>query len=372
MAVSSENKAIDNQLNSKLRDNRTKFDKKYPYISVIITVHDRREFIKEAIFSVINQTLNRALYEIIVVKNFEDEEIDKIIVEKGLINLTVRVDSLIGYDLSRAIEKAQGDIIAFLDDDDLFMANKLELVYKVFMENKDLAYFHNNDYFIDDNGNQAAFWMNSIDQDLTLNDINSFSEMWGLQRKGLVFNMSSISIKRNKIMEYLKQLKNINTNPDDFMFLISTLGKGSLIILSGEKLTKYRLHNSASINLNNNRNEFLNHKIKRLKDSISEEKIILVSINKNKIYSLFVKFALIIDRINLHLLDNKNDIKLNDLMFYSLMSFKIKSLKSKRDCLYHLTMFILSKISYVRVREFYRNRSFKYNQNIISGYLKTK
>lgn len=372
MTVPLEDKPIESELNNELHDRSSKFDKKYPYISVIITVHDRKEFIKEAIYSVINQTLNRALYEIIVVKNFDDQEIDKIILEENIINIKVKVHSLIGDDLSRAIEKAKGDVIAFLDDDDLFMDNKLEIVYRTFMEQKNLVYFHNDEYFIDDNGNQAKFWLNNGNEDLILKDIKSFSEMWKLQKEGLVFNMSSISIKRNKIIEYLRQLEEINTNQDDFMFLVSTLENDGIIMLSGEKLTKYRLHNSASINLNNDRDEFLNHKIGRLKDSIVEEKIIIVPLDRNKIYRMFVKFVLIIDRINLHLLDNKDDIKLNDLIFYSFMSFKIKSLKSKRDCLYHLTLFILSKISYDQVREFYRSRSFKYNQNITSRYLKSK
>jgi cellulose synthase/poly-beta-1,6-N-acetylglucosamine synthase-like glycosyltransferase len=43
-----------------------KNDKK-PYISVIITAHDRKEFLKEAINSVINQTLDKSFYEFIVV-----------------------------------------------------------------------------------------------------------------------------------------------------------------------------------------------------------------------------------------------------------------------------------------------------------------
>jgi glycosyltransferase involved in cell wall biosynthesis len=41
-----------------------------PYISVIITAHNRKEFLKEAIQSALNQTLERSNYEILVIKNF--------------------------------------------------------------------------------------------------------------------------------------------------------------------------------------------------------------------------------------------------------------------------------------------------------------
>ena len=46
-----------------------------PFISVV-TAYSRREFLKYAVKSVINQTLDKSLYEIIVVKNFRDPEVD--------------------------------------------------------------------------------------------------------------------------------------------------------------------------------------------------------------------------------------------------------------------------------------------------------
>jgi glycosyltransferase involved in cell wall biosynthesis len=46
-----------------------------PFISVIITVHKRKESSLEAVDSAINQTLPKDEYEIIVVKNFKDERI---------------------------------------------------------------------------------------------------------------------------------------------------------------------------------------------------------------------------------------------------------------------------------------------------------
>ena len=272
----------------------SEFDRKYPYISVIITAHNRKEFIEEAIYSVLNQTVDRALYEIIVVKNFGDQEIDKLLVNNDIINLRVKVHSSIGEDLSMAIEKAQGEVITFLDDDDLFMANKLEVVCKAFKEFKDLSYLHNNESFIDDKGNLAKFWLANFNEDLFLNDIKNFTKIWELQKMGLVFNMSSISIRKNKIIGYWKQLKEINTNQDHFMFLVSTLERDSLIILSKEKLTKYRLHNSSTINLSGDMNEFLNHKIQRLKESIFEEtKIITIVNKKNNICILFLRQMLL-------------------------------------------------------------------------------
>ncbi len=54
-----------------------------PFISVVITAYNRREFLKYAVKSVINQTLDKSLYEVIAVKNFKDPEVDKLIESSG-------------------------------------------------------------------------------------------------------------------------------------------------------------------------------------------------------------------------------------------------------------------------------------------------
>ncbi|MCY0863304.1 MAG: glycosyltransferase, partial [Metallosphaera prunae] len=49
------------------------------FISVIITAHNRKEYLMQAVDSALNQTLPKTEYEVIVVKNFEDydEELEK-------------------------------------------------------------------------------------------------------------------------------------------------------------------------------------------------------------------------------------------------------------------------------------------------------
>ena len=102
-----------------------------PYISVVIGAHNRREFILEAVNSVINQTLERSKYEIIVVKNYEDEGIDKFLTENGVIN--IRTDEVsLGSKIARGILESKGEILCFLEDDDLFLPEKLNEIYNIF------------------------------------------------------------------------------------------------------------------------------------------------------------------------------------------------------------------------------------------------
>lgn len=42
-----------------------------PFISVIVTAYNRKQFILEALNSIVNQTLSKDKYEVIVTKNFE-------------------------------------------------------------------------------------------------------------------------------------------------------------------------------------------------------------------------------------------------------------------------------------------------------------
>ena len=103
-----------------------------PYISVIISVYNRTQYINEAINSVLNQTLDKNKYEILVITNVDLPERDGIRIMKTN-------ERWYGASIVQAINNARGEVISILDDDDLFLPNKLEVVYKVFKENKDLG-----------------------------------------------------------------------------------------------------------------------------------------------------------------------------------------------------------------------------------------
>lgn len=81
-------------------------------ISIIITEYWPRNFLKYAVRSVLNQTLDKRLYELIVVKRFRDREIDSLI-ESNSGKVVVLDDKPIGYYLAVGIIESEGDILAF-------------------------------------------------------------------------------------------------------------------------------------------------------------------------------------------------------------------------------------------------------------------
>jgi len=102
-----------------------------PYISVIITAYNRKDFLLDAFNSALNQTLSRDKYEIIVTKNFTDNKIDNYIKKNGG-KLVFFEKGSMEEQIADALKYAKGEVICFLDDDDLFMKEKLEYIYMFF------------------------------------------------------------------------------------------------------------------------------------------------------------------------------------------------------------------------------------------------
>ena len=219
---------------------------KLPYISVIITAYNRKEFLLNAIKSVVNQTLDKKYYEIIVIKNFTENTIDEFIDTHNVKNILM--DGTVGEFLYAGVSASSGEIISFLDDDDLFSNDKLEVVYNKFKANNNLCYYHN--------------------AHITVNE--KYQKLDSKLGKEIAFNLSSISIA--KPILNVNFLKKISFNPDDFMYL-SALESGKNIIAGKENLTYYMQHNSASYFLTNNINEFISYRKLSLNLQIKQFKI---------------------------------------------------------------------------------------------------
>jgi len=100
-----------------------------PLVSVIIPYFNKKNYIKDAVNSVLNQTFKNL--EIIII--YDDENLsdyDYLMNEfKNIKNIKIFKNiKNVGAGLSRniGIKKSNGEIIAFLDSDDIWLPNKLE------------------------------------------------------------------------------------------------------------------------------------------------------------------------------------------------------------------------------------------------------
>jgi len=213
-------------------------------LSVIITAYTKRPFIKEAVLSALNQTLNRDRYEVIVVKNYEDSDIDQWLNSKGLKNVTIH-DTSLGGKIRVGLEESRGEIISLLEDDDQFLPNKLMQVNEIFQDKTVVYLRHNYLPFYNSTKNIGNFipsigptYIWTSDQLLELKGLNNALKM------GISFNNSCISVRRELFEKFSKKLVGHSVAVDYAIFffaLISSMGLDHKFVLSDIPLTLYRL-----------------------------------------------------------------------------------------------------------------------------------
>ena len=219
---------------------------KKPYISVIVTAYNRKEYLREAVESIINQTLNKEYYEIIIIKNFLTP-FDKDWKEKG-IKILFLENGNIGTFLKLGVRMAKGEIIVFLDDDDIFFTNKLGILYNFFKVHKEVVYYHNNTIAIDERGRQIDETIIPKCKDYLITDCQKKSTLYTFILNKHYFNLSSTAVRKRILLKYLEYFDNV-TSTDDFMTFVSVASKG-VLVCSPKVLTKYRVHNkNASMGL---------------------------------------------------------------------------------------------------------------------------
>lgn len=110
-------------------------------VSVVITAYKRYNFLPYAIESVLKQTEKPK--EIIVVAD-EPEKVPY----KDKVYVVESKNEKYGSMILEGVKACSGDLISFLEDDDLFHPEKIERVKK-FFENKEIVAVHNSPEFID-------------------------------------------------------------------------------------------------------------------------------------------------------------------------------------------------------------------------------
>jgi glycosyltransferase involved in cell wall biosynthesis len=218
---------------------------KEPLLSVLIMSYKRKEFIMEAIESVLNQTIPQSDYEIICVVGFHDDNLSRFL-QINNIN-EIFCEGTIGQTIASGLVACRSNIVVFLDDDDKFRNDKLQRVIQAF-KIYNCVYYHNNTELIN---KYSSLISNSISP---YNVQTTKSFLWKpihryrkvLRMRG-DFNMSSIAIRKSNLNFNL--LYNIETSPDSIIFFLLMQTKLPFYFDS-EKTTFYRIHADSQTNFN--------------------------------------------------------------------------------------------------------------------------
>tara|TARA_E500000178_G_C16961645_1_gene726330 strand:- start:519 stop:1421 length:903 start_codon:yes stop_codon:yes gene_type:complete len=115
--------------------------KNNPLVSIVIPTYNRANFLKKAIDSVLNQTYSKL--ELIIVDDHSTDNTDKIISsynDERLKYLKNNSKGIIASSRNMGIRNSRGEWIAFLDSDDWWTLDKLEICLKDINEETDFIY----------------------------------------------------------------------------------------------------------------------------------------------------------------------------------------------------------------------------------------
>ena len=203
-----------------------------PLLSVLVTAHQRREFLPEALRSIERQDLPSDQYEVVVVKDYADAAIDLQIEELGGRTVPVEGDNMGGI-MALGIRACRGDVICFLDDDDRFAPHKLRVVRDEFLRFPDLGYLHNGLTLIDEGGNH----LDGLSPE--------YRDRAERMSRDPDFCSSCISIRSDFFRPLVVRWSEVRRAPDTLLDYVARAA-GFTRRSSTEPLTEYRIHPSSN------------------------------------------------------------------------------------------------------------------------------
>ncbi|OCR00403.1 glycosyl transferase family 2 [Oscillatoriales cyanobacterium USR001] len=129
-------------------------------VSVIIPAFNAAKTLPEAVYSVLNGTYHNI--EILIVDDCSSDNTAKVAAQLAEENPPVQYfQNQQNYGVSKSrnlmIEKATGDLIAFLDSDDTWEPKKLEICLKILKENPDIKAVSHALYYLDKHGQKKSY-----------------------------------------------------------------------------------------------------------------------------------------------------------------------------------------------------------------------
>lgn len=207
-----------------------------PKVSVIVTTFNRENYLKETIQSILCQTYQD--FELVVVDNFSDYDFfgfinsfnsPKIIAYQNSNNGIIAINRNLG------ISKAIGEYLAFCDDDDIWIANKLECQVSFLMQNPEFDIvsskieLFSNDQLVDTNR------IPKVRRKLTTFKL--------LYRNTVYY---STVVLRAKCLNYKFSEDPLLIATEDYQLWLKLRLSGTLIHQMNKYLVKYRISNTSA------------------------------------------------------------------------------------------------------------------------------
>lgn len=201
--------------------------KDMPLVSIITPSYNSEKYISETINSVINQTYQN--WEMIIIDDSSIDNSLNIIEIFSKTNLKIKLlynleRQGVAQSRNKGIEAANGEYIAFLDSDDIWLSEKLEKQVQL-MQSKNILMSYCGYKIMDDAGNDVGNFQ--IKDKLTYKDMLKTSSMGTLTT---IYNA-----------QILGKFHFMDIGHEDYVFKLQILKKISFAEGINEPLAKYRI-----------------------------------------------------------------------------------------------------------------------------------
>ena len=203
-------------------------------LSIIVTTYNRKIFLGEAIFSILNQSFKD--FELIIVDNFSNYDFFSFInsfKDSRIKAFQNHNNGIISVNRNYGISKASGRFLAFCDDDDIWKENKLSeqmaLTKKIRYQNQ-LLVLHTNTILF---GNDLIETRTKKRNIKNLNDFLFYNDI----------TLSTVLLTNSQLIHFNEST--IYVSSEDYNLWIELLLSGYIFELIDSPLVYYRVDNNS-------------------------------------------------------------------------------------------------------------------------------
>lgn len=214
-----------------------------PKISVIIPLYNHEKYIKEAVYSVLDQTI--ADFELIIINDGSSDNSEEVVksIKDDRIKYIYQENQGAHNTINRGIQLAQGEYVSILNSDDVYYKNRFEEALKILESDSSIHAVFSHLEFIDEKGDFLRYFRGAEDFWKDRNPGTPYKEtndiVLDLLAGNFLITTSNLFCRRSvfKDVGYFSNLK--YTHDYEFFLRLCSRYKVYIIDLT---LVKYRIH----------------------------------------------------------------------------------------------------------------------------------
>ncbi|ABP95981.1 MULTISPECIES: glycosyltransferase [Metallosphaera] len=334
-------------------------------VTVVITVWYRYKFLEEALESVVNQNAPSSDYEILLVGKIDENILNKIIskvkIKRGDVKIAYEEvnEESIGAKLYKAIKIANGKIITFLEDDDIFYHNKLSVIEKLINCEEKRSFLRHAVDLIDEKSNVISRTERVESNPVYITNEDWFNLKLPSRHSVKFASVSSMAICKSLLENYSDFIRRIKFSPDILVLLISALSLGQKIYYL-DPLGAYRLYRDSFGSGYGSFDEFIKTSRFKYKSWYEDGLVYSKMLEGNKRLWDINLGVTVLYKILFNIFNNNNsDIKLTVKDLKTIIYLMRSTYTSKTLSLKALGLYILSYLPYQLRKKILMERIFK-------------